>query len=296
MEKRWIILLVLSTAGVASFFPLVKNLADLDPYVVAFLRYAIAALALLPIVLYRSFRLPHAKEWPFIIFLACFTVTPTIFLTSGIAHTNSVTGAILMNTQPLMIGLISPLLIGEHVTFRKGIAIVLGVIGVITVVSNGRGLDVALTPSYMAGIGLLLLAASIAATNKIYSKTLVRRYDGLYTVFVTAALGSLILLMGMPFLSDVSQPWNLSGKELLVALWIGTMGTAFPWTIWSSSLKHLEVHVAASFNLLIPVFAALYAALFLNETLTLWIIVGLVLTSIGVYIVQRESATVVPHS
>ena len=66
------------------------------------------------------------------------------------------------------------------------------------------------------------------------------------------------------------------------------LATAIPYVLWSSSLKHLNVNVATSFKLFIPVFATLYSLMFLRETFTGWMLVGLILTSIGIYLVQRE--------
>jgi drug/metabolite transporter (DMT)-like permease len=82
--------------------------------------------------------------------------------------------------------------------------------------------------------------------------------------------------------------FQLNVDEWIAAILIGVFSTAIPWAIWSSSLKHLDVHVAASFNLLIPPFAALYAFLFLQQEITLWMIAGMLLVSVGIYVVQWE--------
>ena len=48
--------------------------------------------------------------------------------------------------------------------------------------------------------------------------------------------------------------------------------------------------MAASFKLLIPMFAALYSFIFLTEEFTLWMLLGMLLISGGIYLVRREDA------
>lgn len=290
MRNFWPLLLVASAAGIASFYPLTKSLTDVDPYTIALLRSGIAALVLIPVMYYwRSLRLPPTDEWPLILFLAFCTVAPTAFLASGIAHTNSVIAAILMNTQPLLIGLASPFLIAERTSAMKLVAIGIGFVGVVFVIWNGRTPGGVLDDVYLWGILLVMTGACISALNKMYSKRLVLRHDGLYATFFGTVVGSSLLILFLAATGGLGGLAKLDAPEWLAAFLIGTLATAIPWVVWASSLKYLDVQVAASFNLLIPIFAAFYSFLFLDEALTLWIFAGLVLTSIGVYIVQRKA-------
>ena len=152
---------------------------------------------------------------------------------------------------------------------------------------NGNNPLIHVDGIYILGALILLLGALLGAVNKVYAKAYVRKYDGLYVTFFSVTLGSVLLAILTASRGGFAVLPSATSSALLSMLVIGVISTAIPWTIWNSSLKHLDAHVAASFNLLIPVFAALYSFLFLAEAFTAWMLLGLLLTSVGIYIVQR---------
>ena len=293
-KLSWTLLLVASMAGIAAFYPIVKALDNsIDPYLLAFLRFLIALLALLPIMAFRrSLRLPSPREWPLFIFIALCGAGATVLVVIGIGQTNSVVSAILLNTNPLIIALLAPLLISEQLTVKKSLALTAGFIGVILIVLNGQSLSALINSEYFWGSFIVLIAALLSGLNKIYSKGLVRTYDGLYVTFFAVVLGTSVLSVIVGFTGKFGQITQLTGTDVISVLLIGIVASAVPWTIWTSSLKHLDVHVAASFMLLIPIFAMFYSFLFLSEQFTVWMLLGLLLTSGGVYLVQREEKVV----
>src|SRR3989338_1281349 len=85
-KLSWTILLVASMAGIGAFYPIVKALdGALDPYLIAFFRFSIASLILVPVMAYRrSLRLPPKKDLLFFVFLAFCAVAPTALIVMGI--------------------------------------------------------------------------------------------------------------------------------------------------------------------------------------------------------------------
>ena len=286
----WTISLVASMAGIAATYPITKALnGAVDPFMLAFLRFFIASLALLPIILYRrTLSIPRGKELGLFGLIALCAVLPTALIAISIPLTNSVVAAILINTNPLIIVLIAPFLIGEKVTSSKIVGLFIGFCGVVAVVLNGHNPFTELSSSYLWGTLILLFAALLSALNKTYSRNLVRKYDGLYVTFLGVVLGALALGAINVLRGGLSLLPEFTTNVTLSVLTIGIIGTAIPWVVWSNSLKHLDVHIAASFYLLIPVFATFYSFFFLSEQFTFWMLLGLILTSIGIYIVQRQ--------
>jgi len=294
-KLSWTLLLTASMAGIAAFYPITKILdGAIDPFLLAFFRFSIAALVLLPFILYKgTLALPQKRDFPLFALVALCGVIATSLIFFGIERANSIVSAILVNTNPLMIALLSPFLISEYVTKSKRVGLIVGFIGVIVIVLNGHDPVTLFKSEYFWGSLILLAAAIFASINKIYSKGLVRMYDGLYVTFLATAFGAAMLSAVAVFNGAIPQVIDAAVSHPLALLTIGVVSTAIPWTIWSSSLKHLDVHVAASFSLLIPIFAALYSFIFLTEDFTLWMLFGMILTSAGIYIVQREEKIVV---
>ena len=242
-KLSWTLLLVTSMAGIASIYPVLKYLnGAVDPYLLAFLRFFIASIALLPIMARRhSLRLPPRNEWPFFALLAFFTVIPTVIIVIGIERTNSIVSAILVNTNPLLVALMVPFLIGEHMTGRKAAALALGFLGVVAIVLNGRVPFFLFHSDYVWGSLILLAASFLSALNAIYSKGLVRKYDGLYVTFFSVTVGCALLATVVGFQGGFASVPDLTPPIFLSILAIGTLGTAIPWVLWSSSLKHLLI-------------------------------------------------------
>lgn len=277
-------------AGIAAMYPIIKTLDSFtDPYLLAFFRFFIAAIALLPIMAYRhSLRLPPKTEWPLFFFLGVCAVTPTALIAIGITHTNSIVSAILINTNPLLVALLAPLLISEHMTTKKALALAVGFAGVVSVVLNGHDIASLFSSDYFFGSAILMLGALLTALFTMYTKVSVRKYEGLYVTFFSVTLGSAMLALVVGIKGAFASMPDITPTLLASFLALGIVATAIPWVIRSSSMKYLEAHTAASFHLLIPVFAAFYSFLFLAESFTPWMLVGLGLTSVGVYIVQKE--------
>ena len=94
----WTILLVLSMAGIAATYPILKYLnGAVDPYLLAFLRFFVASLALAPIMAYRhSLRPPPKSDLPLFLVLAFSVTIPTVFIVIGVEHTNTIVSAVLI--------------------------------------------------------------------------------------------------------------------------------------------------------------------------------------------------------
>jgi S-adenosylmethionine uptake transporter len=179
--------------------------------------------------------------------------------------------------MPLLITLLAIPLLGEKVGIRRGIAIVVGLLGVLIVLRPGGG----------DGFSLGHLAALGAATTGSLSSVIVRKIGRdersvvlmLYPMVLTfVATGSL-----MPF---VYQPMPVTDLTLtaLMAL-LGTLG----------ALSSIAAYRTAAAVVVAPmqysqiIWAAIYGWLFFNESIDFYTAVGSsVIIASGIYIVLRE--------
>ncbi len=289
-KSTWSLILVGSMAAWASFYPFATLIqGTIDPFLLAFLRFFFAMLAIIPVMIVRhSFILPPKKEWLPLIVVSFFAIAPTAITVIGIKYSNSIVGAILVNTNSLFVAFLAPFLIAERMTKGKLVALVIGFVGMAFSVLNGHSLTALVRSDYFVGSMFLLASSILSALYGMYAKKYVRQYGGLYVTFLTVAIGSALLAIFLLFHGGFEALPSLPPKTIFFSLLIGVVATAAPYVLWSSSLKHLNVNIATSFKLLIPVFATLYSLIFLRETFTVWMFAGLVLTSVGIFLVQRE--------
>jgi drug/metabolite transporter (DMT)-like permease len=74
----------------------------------------------------------------------------------------------------------------------------------------------------------------------------------------------------------------------LLLLYLGVGCTAMNFALWYYGLKHLPAASAFAFQYLIPPISAAFAAIFLSEPISVWLVVGTACILIGLAVTQRS--------
>jgi S-adenosylmethionine uptake transporter len=179
--------------------------------------------------------------------------------------------------MPLLITLLAIPMLGERVGLRRGIAVVVGLLGVLIVLRPGGG----------EGFSLGHLAAIGAAVTGALTSVIVRKIGGaersvvlmLYPMVLTFfAMGAV-----MPF---VYVPMSVTDLGLTAVMaFLGMLGALG--TIAAYRLAPAVIVAPMQYSQII--WAALYGWLFFNETVDLYTAIGsAVIIGSGIYIVLRE--------
>lgn len=178
--------------------------------------------------------------------------------------------------QPLLITLLAVPVLGERVRLRRGLAVVVGLLGVMVVLRPGS-----------APLSWGHLAALVAAVGGAVSSVVVRRVGRderpvvlmLYPMLANLAVAACAL----PF---VYRP--MQAEELALSAAMAGLG-------WTGGLVMIAAYKAARAVIVAPMqyvqilFAAAYGALLFSETIDAWTAVGAgVIVASGLYIVLRE--------
>jgi drug/metabolite transporter (DMT)-like permease len=100
-------------------------------------------------------------------------------------------------------------------------------------------------------------------------------------------VGSVILLAAGLFFE--SKP-ILNLQSWGIVLWLALVNTAFAFTLWNHTLRTLTAMESGIINGTMLVWIAIFAVLFLNETITPKELVGLAATGLGTLVVQLRNA------
>ena len=184
--------------------------------------------------------------------------------------------AILFGT-PLMITLLSVPMLGEKVGWRRGLAVVVGMCGVLVVLRPG-GADLSL--GHLAA----LASAMMGALTSVITRKVGRQER--------SAVMLMYALMGNFFLMGAALPFvyiPMPGTDLAVMVAIAVMAfTAMQLVILA--YRRGEAVVVAPMQYSQIVWAVVYGALFFNEFPDLWTLVGAaIVIASGLYIVLREA-------
>ena len=189
---------------------------------------------------------------------------------------------ILLYLAPSFVVLMSALLWRAPITRRKVAALVLALVGC-GLVSGLAGGEVTASPR-----GLLLGVASgfCYATYTIFSHYTLRHYDSLtmtYWTFVFAGLGSLVFWDTAAITAVMTD-----GRGIAGALGLAVIATALPYLFYTKGLEGVESGKASIIANVEPVVGALVGVFVFGETLSLWVILGIVCVLGGVLLLAKE--------
>lgn len=141
-----------------------------------------------------------------------------------------------------------------------------------------------------------LLAITAAACTALYADNYARLHrrgqapDPFGTTCLTLLVGSIALLgLACLFAAPLPAALGRDSRSLWLLLGLGVLCTGIPSMCFAYASKHLPPLVTATISLLIPVFAALFAALFLDQVLPLSMLPGSLVLLAGVALVLYGS-------
>jgi drug/metabolite transporter (DMT)-like permease len=186
--------------------------------------------------------------------------------------------------MPIWAALLAWLLLGEPLTPRRLIALVLGLLG-IAVLVGGQGMALGLVK--LPGIALGLAAAILFALGAVHTKRAPIAMRPVPLVAWQVGLGCLPLLVAGLAL-EAPRPGALTsfGWTAMAYMAIGPLAVCY--LSWFAALRRLPAGVAAMGTLLTPVIGVLGGALALGEGLGLREVAALGLTLAGIALVLRD--------
>lgn len=195
-----------------------------------------------------------------------------ILLFESYKYTTVATATVCYYLAPLLLLLASPLL-GEKLTAKKLLCIILALTGLICVsgVIEGGLPTFAEIRGVLLGVSAAVLYATVVFLNKKLSP--IPAYD---KTILQLGSSTVILLPYLLLTGSAAIP-ELTGLQWTLLLVVGILHTGIAYTLYFGSMKNLNAQTVAIFSYLDPVIAILLSALLLKETMTPANIIGSVL-------------------
>ena len=190
--------------------------------------------------------------------------------------------ALIVTLQPVLTNSLSGPILGEKVTIKQWIGVLLGFIGAVLVL----GLDVG---SEIPLLGLIATIVALIAitTSTIWQKKLSNNLPLSVSNFYQAFGGCLFHILMIIFLAE---PYIDFTKTFFVAMGHQIFLVSFgAFTILMYLIKNNSASKTVSVFFLIPPTSAAIAWLFLNESLNYVDILGFIIATLGVFIATRKN-------
>lgn len=204
----------------------------------------------------------------------------------GLTITSTLHAALLMLTTPLLIGVLALWWLKEKFTIQKAVGLLLGIGGALLLIlsRDARGI------ASVQGDLLILINAISYAIYFIMVKPLTSRYSPLHVIRWVFTFG-FIMIVPFSWQDAVEANWQSAAVSQWLALGsVVLCGTFLTYSFNSYSLKHLGAATTGSYIYTQPLFAALIAALFLQEGFSIEKVLAGVLIFGGVFLGSRNKS------
>jgi drug/metabolite transporter (DMT)-like permease len=266
---------------------------EVQPFALVEIRLALGALVMLGVAAFRkgTFAEIRALWKPLTVMGLINCVIPYTLLTWGEQHINSGLAAIYNATTPLWAAAILMVIPSqERPTGSKFVGLLMGMTGVILVVSSSLGMPSESGLLNWLGQGACLLMALSYAIAGIYA----RKKLGNVAVQVSATgqlvAGALMLLPLAAFQIPSQVPsWQATGSLLTLAI----VGTALATMMYYWLIKRVGATGAMLVTYLLPPFALFWGALLLGESFTLLAVGGMALVFAGIAVTSGSGMALV---
>jgi drug/metabolite transporter (DMT)-like permease len=188
---------------------------------------------------------------------------PTLYL--GLRFTTAVNATLVNGLGPLITGLLAALLIQEPMSRRQVTGAIVGLAGVIGLISGG---SLAFWQAVRGNVGDLIVlgAVTLWGLYSVLGRQVMRHRSALSATAFSAFLGLPLLLLAAAW-EIQSFPVVARPQLVLAVLYIGIAPAVVGFLSWNAGVRRLGASGAMVFYNTLPLYGALLGYLFLGESI-----------------------------
>lgn len=253
----------------------VKNMR-LTSLEIAFLRAVIGSLFLVctSFLIRKNISLKNIKENLMLLILSGTAIGFNwILLFQGYKYTTISNATLSYYFAPVFVTILAPFILKEKLTWKKLLYICVAMMGLFLILNAGGtgNKDYDHLRGILYGLSAAILYASVILINKF-----IKDLSGFETTLIQLMVAALVLLPGLL----LSNGFNLSevpaGSWLLIVV-LGIVHTGIAYFLYFTAMKDLKSQSIAILSYIDPISAVIFAAIFLEEAITISQIIGGVL-------------------
>ena len=288
-SKTIICIFVVAIVWGTTFLGIKIGVETVPPWFVAGFRQFLAALILLPILLYkRNLKWIGWKNFSIQITLASLMLVGANGLTTVAEKniTSSLT-SLISALSPVFIFVASMIIGMEKFTFRTLIGLLMGLFGVVFIFWDG--IHDLTNPDYRNGLLILLLAVMCWGIGTIYTKKLHTENNNLFlNLFYQFAFAGIIqLIFAFQFSGEIDfASWSVQSISAIIYLAVfGSVAAFFAYHYLLRTLFPTQVSILSYVNTIISIFLSW---LILGETISAKFLIATAFIICGVFIINYK--------
>ena len=283
------LLILLGVIWGSSFFNIKIASYSYDPFTLALVRVIFAGIPLIILCLIKKIKIKaFSRNWRiYAIIGACNIVIPFSLIAIGTSQVDSYLAAILMSTTPISGSILAHFFTrDEKITFYKSLGIVIGFSGIIFLFFN----NLVVNESNLIYALIIFLGSTFYSIGGIL--TLKIKNQGNENVTTSTIIWSIIFLIPLSFF--IEDPWSLnpSLSSTLSLIYLGVVATGLAWLLRFRILTVNGLVFQTQVAYIIPIAGVFFGYLFMDEIITISVIVSLCLIILGIYIVKKKHQSI----
>ena len=284
MTKRgWVLFWAMALIWGVPYFFIRVAVEELEPAVVVFGRTSLAAVVLLYLANRVDGLRPALRHWkPVTVFAILEMAVPWILLTTAEQHIASGLAALIISSVPIF-GALAAFALGDRGALRpvRLAGIALGIVGVTLLVGNdlsGEG-----APPWWS-VGFVVVVCICYATAPFI---ITRKLADVPSLGVIAVSLSIVTVIYLP-IAAISLPSTMpSGKVTASVVALALVCTGLAFVVFFRLIDEIGAARATVITFVNPVVAVTLGAVFLDEELSVPILIGFVLVLSGCWLATR---------
>ena len=268
-----------------SYIAIKVVLTELEPVEMISVRFLLAAPTLFLILKFKGMRI-WPVEMKLKLVIAAFVVFMHFWvMATGMKETSASQTAWILTTAPIFVALLSKAYLKEGFNSRQwgGLAVACG--GVFVLIYNGD-------PSNLGWINsrgdLIVLGSCVTwAFYTVGTREITSRVHPLVATFWMVFIAGLFFVPYTLFTSGYERFTHLQSNTVISLVFLGIFCLAIAFWLWSEGLKRQTASEVGVWLYVEPLFTVIGAWILLDEKITMWLIAGAVLITVGVYVSER---------
>ena len=280
----YLLLILLALIWASAFFNIKIATYSFGPITIAFLRVFFGAIPVLLLCYYKKIKIEaFSKDWHWFAMIGFINLVAPFFLIAyGVQSVQSNLAAILMSTTPLSSTVLGHFYIkDEKFNLIKTMGILIGFSGILYLFSD----NILINENNFFSAILILLGSTCYVIGGVLTLKISKKKNE----NVTGSILVWAVLILIPIVSIVEQPWNVSPRldSTISVIYLGLVSTGIAWLLRFRILVNNGLIFQSQVSYLIPIFGTILSYIFLKELITFKVLISLIAVSVGIYFVRK---------
>ena len=280
----YILLTVLALIWASAFFNIKIATYSFGPITIAFLGVFFGALPVLLLCYFKKIKVEaFSKDWHWFATIGFINLVAPFFLIAyGVKSVQSNLAAILMSSTVLSSTVLGHFYTkNERFDLTRTIGVLIGFSGIIYLFSD----NLLITENNFISALLILLGATCYVVGGLLTLKISKKKNENVT-------GSILIwatIILIPLVSLIEQPWNSTPRldSTISVIYLGLVSTGVAWLLRFKILTTNGLIFQSQVSYLIPIFGVILGYIFLDEIITIKVLVSLFAVIIGIYFVKK---------